>query len=186
MDSLHIPRSNHSSVLLPNEKILVSGGYSNDGSNSLISSCEIYDIQGNFWEISASMNIARVDHSALLLPDGRIMVVGCDNPYNITRKCEMYDIQANIWSPIIDMAYTYVSHEATLLNDGKVIVVGDVGNLNDEKFNSEIYYPDKNLWVQSNLMPNIKQFRKSILLSNNKLAVLGGEIENYLYLMDFN
>jgi hypothetical protein len=186
MDSLHISRSNHSSVLLPNEKILVSGGYSIDGSNALISSCEIYDIQGNFWEIAASMNVARVDHSALLLSDNRIMVVGCDNPYNLTRKCEMYDIQSNIWSPITDMTYTYVSHEATLLNDGRVIVIGDFGNLNNEKFNSEIYYPEKNLWVQTNLMPNIKQFRKSILLSNNKLAILGGEIENYLYLMDFN
>jgi len=184
--SLNLARSHHSTTLLPDGRILIAGGYTRDGYNDLTSSSEIYDINENIWYNVASMKTPRIDHSTVLLPDNRVLVVGSDNPYVHTRECEVYDIQSNIWLSIPDMAYYYVSQAANLLNDGRVIVIGNTGSMNGEKFNSEIYYPDKNIWVQCNLMPDINNFRDCVLLSNNRLVIMGGQLENYMYIMNFN
>ena len=65
-------REGAAAVLLPNGRILITGG---EGANGLLASAEIFGIDGSFHPAS-SMHTARRGHSAVLLKDGRVLVAG--------------------------------------------------------------------------------------------------------------
>src|SRR5690349_8632454 len=67
------------------------------------------------------MSIARAGHTATLLPDGRVLVVGGN--YAITTS-EIYDPLLNTWKTAGNLGTTRIGHTATLLSNGQVLVVG--------------------------------------------------------------
>ena len=58
---------------MPNGQVVVAGG---SGLISALSSVEIFDPTSMRWLPAASMANARKSHTATLLPDGRLLVVG--------------------------------------------------------------------------------------------------------------
>ena len=70
--SMNIARYSHTATLLPNGKVLVTGGYN----GSLVSTSEVYDPQTNEWTNVAPLNTARDYHTATLLPNGTVLVAG--------------------------------------------------------------------------------------------------------------
>ncbi|MDQ3665648.1 MAG: fibronectin type III domain-containing protein, partial [Acidobacteriota bacterium] len=78
------PRKHHNATLLPDGKVLVTGGSSGDELTGGISSnpalaAELWDPSNNSWTTLASNSIYRGYHAtALLLPDGRILSAGGD------------------------------------------------------------------------------------------------------------
>ncbi len=76
------PRMEFSAVLLPDGKVFVAGGKSsNDGSPDVaILIPEIFDPNTELWEQVAPHSVPRKYHStAILLPDGRVLLAGADN-----------------------------------------------------------------------------------------------------------
>lgn len=80
---LNVGRNNHNSTVLPDGKILVTGGSTCSGFSNLdcgptgpANTAELWTPGGN-WQTLASHQVPRVYHSiAILLPDGRVMVGG--------------------------------------------------------------------------------------------------------------
>lgn len=77
------PRWNHQGVLLPDGTILAIGGglydnvYVHGQPNIAVNVAEVYDPAADTWTEVAEMAIDRMYHStALLLPDGRVLVAG--------------------------------------------------------------------------------------------------------------
>ena len=62
-------RGNHTATLLPNGKVLVTGGQSVD--NGVFASAELYDPASGAWSYTASMAYQRYSHTATLLPMAR-------------------------------------------------------------------------------------------------------------------
>ena len=79
--SLATTRSNHTATLLLNGKVLVVGG--NDGGGGFLDSAELYDQAVNggagAWSTTGSLTSARYWHTATLLLNGKVLVVGGDN-----------------------------------------------------------------------------------------------------------
>ncbi len=72
------PRESHTATLLPDGRVLVAGG-EGDASTSAgfaLASAELYDPVSGTWSATASMAAAHREHTATLLPDGRVLVAG--------------------------------------------------------------------------------------------------------------
>ena len=79
------------------------------------------------------MLVARVGHTATLLPDGRVLVGaggctrglgGCADGLD---SAELYDPSGGTWTVAASLANSRYDHAATLLLDGSVLVVGGDG-----------------------------------------------------------
>ena len=71
------------------------------------------------WEFTGSLNTGRLWHTATLLANGRVLVVGGAN-IDILASSELYDPATGIWTLTNDPNSPRLFHTATLLSDGKV------------------------------------------------------------------
>ena len=77
---MNYPRQHHTATLLPDGKVLVTGGSSASGFSNVsgaVYAAEMWDPAAQTFSLMASMSVPRLHHSvALLLPDGRVLVGG--------------------------------------------------------------------------------------------------------------
>ena len=69
-------RAHPSATLLPDGNVLVAGGSDHDGRDASLASAEIFDAATLSFRPTGSMSHPRVSHSATLLHDGRVLMVG--------------------------------------------------------------------------------------------------------------
>ena len=127
-------RGGHTSTLLPNGKVLVVGGVIG---SSVLASAELYDPAANggagAWTATGSLATARTGHTATLLPNGKVLVVGGVSAAlsDSLASAELYDPAANggagAWTATGNLTTARYSHTATPLPNGKVLVAGGLG-----------------------------------------------------------
>jgi Domain of unknown function (DUF1929)/Fibronectin type III domain/Glyoxal oxidase N-terminus len=82
---MNYARVYHTLTMLPDGKVLAVGGNTNTDQGIVTSGVlqtEIWDPDSKVWTVGASMAAARNYHStALLMPDGRVLVAGGGHPY---------------------------------------------------------------------------------------------------------
>jgi hypothetical protein len=86
-------------TVLNNGKVLAAGG--GFGGTTTLSSAELYDPNSGTWALTGSMNFPRVIHTATLLADGRVLVVGGyghDGSAQGDCSAEIYDPSTGTWS----------------------------------------------------------------------------------------
>jgi hypothetical protein len=92
------PRRQFNATLLPDGKVLVTGGTASAGFSELagaVHAPELWDPATGKWSIMASNQVTRVYHSTtLLLPDGRILSTGSGDGPGLPRE-----LNAEIFSP---------------------------------------------------------------------------------------
>ena len=101
---------------------MVGGGAAVAGANDR-TSAELYDPGSGTWTSTGSMLAPRLDFSATLLADGKVLVAGGAAPARAT-SAELYDPVSGTWSPTGSMVGPCECHTAMLLLDGKVLVAG--------------------------------------------------------------
>jgi hypothetical protein len=76
--SMAYPRTYHTLTMLPDGNVLATGGsQTTDPSSQPVYAAEIWSPQTGTWSVMSSMQMARTYHeTALLLPDGRVLVGG--------------------------------------------------------------------------------------------------------------
>ena len=67
---------------------------------------------------------ARYDHTATLLPSGKVLVAGGFNTMAPLSSAELYDPTTGTWAPTGSMTDARAFYTATLLPSGKVLVAG--------------------------------------------------------------
>lgn len=117
--SLGTARAFHSATLLPDGRVLVTGGIVDDVNTT--TSSEIYDPSTGLFGPAGSTQVGRFAHSAIVLTDGRVLVLGGQSASAAT---DLYDPAADRWFPGPALEPAWAASTATLLAGGKVLVFG--------------------------------------------------------------
>ena len=129
---MHAGKDLHTSTLLPDGRVLAAGGRGDSAADETdtihdyaVATAEVYDPATDRWSQTGDMNSSRSTHTAVLLADGTVLVVGGGNVKQHTlASAEVYDPVAGIWSLVSDMDAGRQFHAMALLDNGHVIVVG--------------------------------------------------------------
>jgi ferric-dicitrate binding protein FerR (iron transport regulator) len=132
--SMASPRFDHAATLLGDGTVLVSGGAADLADVSahrdrVLASCERFDPRSNSFHAAGSMAIPRYKHSATLLPDGRVFILGGSDTRMVRHRyatTEIYDPLSGIWSvtPNMTAARYKIRDAVVVLDNGDVLVAG--------------------------------------------------------------
>jgi N-acetylneuraminic acid mutarotase len=170
--SLATARDYHVATLLPNNKVLVAGGYTGHAGTA---TAELYNPATNSWSSAGNMATLRMQHTATLLANGKALIVGgTDGQGAYLASAELYDPVSNTWSPAGSMATGRAIHTATLLPSGKVLVAG--GTTGTEPLaTAELYDPVANTWASAGSMATARTNGfTATLLPGGSVLITGG------------
>jgi N-acetylneuraminic acid mutarotase len=160
-------RQEHTATLLPNGEVLVVGGSKGKGSGAL-RSAEIYDPETGRWRRTGSLANARAfGHTATLLADGTVLVVGGSNRKGPLAIAEVYDPGTGRWRRTGSLANATLYHTATRLSDGTVLVAGPSAS-------AEVYDPATGTWNSVGNLATVHLSHTATLLRNGTVLVVGG------------
>jgi hypothetical protein len=127
----------------------------------------------------------RSEHAAILLPSGKVLVVGGVSPGNeVLATAELYDPTTGTWSPTGSMSVARAGHTLTLLPTGKALVVGGtqislIPNLeaNAPLASAELYDPQTGQWTTTAALPasEARAQHTATLLGTGEVLVAGGD-----------
>ena len=121
------PRAHDSAAVLPDGKVLVAGGddmvsTSPTGAAGMTwSNAELFDPALGRWTVTGSMSTYRDYHTAVLLPEGKVLVAG-NASYSPTS--ELFNPATGTWKVTGNMGVARLGQTATLLCDGRVLMAG--------------------------------------------------------------
>lgn len=121
----------------------------------------------------------RAGHTATLLPDGRVLVVGGDT--DELASSEYFDSRTGTWSTGGDLSSMRVDHTATLLPDGTVLVVGGrAGSAADanQLQTAELYDHASQQWTETtDEMSVARDTHTATLMSDGTVLIAGGNTD---------
>jgi hypothetical protein len=121
---LKTPRLHARLLPLPDGRVLAIGGYGIDWPNPTYTSVEAYDPQTGTWTKIGDLSTYRLNFSASLLGDGRILIAGgVDSTWNGLSSSEIFNPATGTSTPSGTMAGTRDSHGAITLVDGTILLV---------------------------------------------------------------
>ena len=173
--SLHTGRHWHTATLLNNGLVLLAGGQGPDGMGGFtwLASAELYDPTAGTFTQTGSLNVARYSHTATLLSNGQVLIVGGNNSTGDPAPAELYDPSTNSFSTTGSLNFPRDGHTATLLNDGTVLIAG--GGMNQQPVaTSEIYSPASGTFTTAGNMNSPSAGHVAALLSNGRVLIAGG------------
>lgn len=122
---MHTKRAAHTATLLSNGNVLVTGGLYFDGINDVyLTNSEIYDPTSDKWTEIEGMTISRSHHTATLLSNEKVIVVGGHQSKGRNKSSEIFDIKTQTWTMTDSLEFARWGHTATRLNDSRVLIVG--------------------------------------------------------------
>jgi Kelch motif/Galactose oxidase, central domain len=116
----------------------------------------------------------RSGHSATLLPNGKVLIVGgMRRNQDFYRSAELYDSATGIFQPTGQMSVARVGHVAALLRSGKVLVAGGwVGH--DCTDSAELYDPATGKFQPLPKMSTRRGRPNATLLATGDVLITGG------------
>ena len=174
--SMRLARFGHSATLLQNGEVLIAGGQAGpQGSNSM--SAELYNpASGTFRPTGNLLGNGDAFHTATLLGNGQVLVVGEGGGDN-TSHPEVYvpempgSGQSGAFGPTSTTAGRF-SPSATLLADGRVLVAG--GTLGGNLASAVLFDPVTQAFAATGSLSVARHGQTATLLTDGRVLIAGG------------
>lgn len=190
------PLTDLTTTLLADGRALIIGGMIDCSSDfwtadctapfTILRSAQIYDSSTRTFSFTGSLATGRYGHTATLLPNRKVLVVGGFDSYCVcstpVTTAEIFDPATGAFTsagtPQVPRAY----HTATVLADDTVLIVGGVQGVPDLAANgsvpalasAEIYDPVTNSFSSVGGMSNPRMHHTATLLPNDMALIVGG------------
>ena len=131
------------------------------------------------------MSDRRKDHVVLLMPDGKVMVVGGRSSSATQQRvprlksAELYDPATEEWTYLAEMINTLSaagreSPAGSVLQDGRVFITGGQNSSNDPLKTSELYDLKTDTWTKGPKPLSWIQRHTHTLLDDGRVIIIGG------------
>lgn len=127
------------------------------------------------WLLDSTKPQARQDHTATLLNDGRVLVMGGTLGFGSgtpNTTAQIYDPETNSWASAPPIPTPRAQYSATLLANGHVMVAG--GQASGPSAAVDIFDPAAGQWRAASAMPTTRYGHTANLLVDGRVLVAGG------------
>ncbi len=174
--SMANPRAGQTATLLPSGKVLVVGGANGPTLSVALATAELYDPATGTWSPTGTMSTARMNHTATLLSNGKVLVAGGFDGSSYLASAELYDPATGSWSLTGAMNIPRRNHVAS---DGpwagKVLVAGGDASPGSQYLNlAELYDPATGTWSWTGNMNPGRDDHVAVRLLTEQVLVVGG------------
>lgn len=128
------------------------------------------------WTGTGDLVVARNEHEAVLLLDGRVLVIGgIGDDSRTLRSAELYEPASGTWTAAGNMRAPRWDHTATTLLDGTVLVAGGEVSVTGtvEVGSAELYDPASGTWTDVANMTQARWGHTATLLPDGTVLVAG-------------
>lgn len=185
---LAVARAYHTATALLDGRVLVVGGGdygagSAFGPGVFLASAEIYDPARGVWVAAAPMATPRIVHTATLLRDGRVLVVGGRSALGADSEAtaELYDPATDSWHATPPLSVGHARHSAIVLADGQVLIIAGYPTADPLTPGRvvERYDPGSDRWRRVASLLVWRGSNAAALLNDGRVIVAGGaEVSN--------
>ncbi|MET0886885.1 MAG: kelch repeat-containing protein, partial [Mycetocola sp.] len=177
-EDMSVARSFHTATLLADGRVLIAGGHKFNFRNSALASAEIYDPATGSFTPTGDMSIGRQEHTATLLADGRVLVVGGYNALDdppAQATAELFDPDIGTFARTESMTAARGNHTATTLRNGTVLIAGGhSGHPGASVAIAELYDPATGMFAPTGDTTDARGSHTATLLSNGTVLLAGG------------
>ena len=156
----------------------MAGGFNNGPLNT----AELYDPDPakDTWSATHSLANARAEHTATILPSGKVLVAGgYDEETRFSWAARSSTTRPRMtWSTTGSLSTSRSQHTATLLPSGRVLVAGGLNSALPPftwLTSAELYDPAKGTWSATGSLANGRDAHTATLLRNGRVLVAGGQ-----------
>jgi hypothetical protein len=178
------PRFVHSATLLDDGRVLIVGGRfldfggeDDEVRTNAIASVDVFDPTSETWSAGPPLSRPRMEHTAILLPDNRVLIVGGrSHPEQapVLGTAEVFDPGTDAWTSVEDVPLDVTT--AMLLGDGRVLAIGRVAGGEPNTSSSATFDPATGRWSPSpvSLVTGMSQKPVGTVLDDGRVLVVGG------------
>lgn len=165
----------HAATLLPDGRVLVTGGIVDTWGVINSGESEVFDPVTGSWSYAGQMIGTRAGHAAILMANGEVLVAGGENrfPPRFTGRTETYEATAG-WRSAGAFTTPRNDMRLTLMRDGRVLATGGVDRDNHALASAEIYDPASRSWRTTAPMSAARVQHASAALPDGRILVTGG------------
>lgn len=128
---------------------------------------------------TSSMNTARNGHTATLLANGKVLVLGGANG-ELDASAELFDPVSGTFTPTGSMSTPRAGATATLLANGKVLIAGGFGpgvSMLPRLSSAELYDPQSGTFIATGSMAIARFQPTATLLNDGRVLITGGVVD---------
>ena len=185
--SLQQGRYDPTATLLPTGMVLILGGGMNTEGVMLSNTAEVYDPSVGELAKTGNPIEGREGHTATVLRDGKVLVVGGSILRNTT-TAELYDPSTGLFTATGKTSEARSDHTATLLADGRVLIAGGARYVNVTvdggsavqsvwvyPLAAELYDPATGRFTSTGSLGAGRRFHTATPLQNGQVLIVGGQ-----------
>jgi Fe-S cluster assembly iron-binding protein IscA len=145
--------------------------------NGVTSSADTLTVSHGFVPTIGSLNVARQNHTATLLTNGKVLIAGgYDINGNALASAELYDPITQLFTLTGSLKTARLYHTATLLNNGMVLIAGGATQPagGQSLASAELYDPAHGTFTSTGSMNSPRAAATATVVDNGKVLIAGG------------